>query len=275
MNSLEPAGALASMAFFLMLATPAAAENIDPANNNSQFAFGENAGWLNAQPNGDGQDGLQVSDSALSGWMWGENVGWISLSCSNTASCGTGSYGVSNDACGHLAGHAWAENVGWINFSPATAGVTIDPTTGDFSGSAWGENIGWITFASTGAHPYKVTTSWFRPVPTVNPAIELSRTGSDLVLTWAGGGGADGYDVFQGSLADLRNTGGNFSASIDACLAEDQTGTSYQQSMSIGTTADFFLVRSVNCGGNGTSDTGGTGQVESRDGEIASSGTCQ
>ena len=51
---------------------------------------------------------------------------------------------MTNDNCGNLTGYAWAENAGWINFSPATAGVVIDPQTGDFSGDAWGENIGWI-----------------------------------------------------------------------------------------------------------------------------------
>ena len=125
-----------AVALYLVSATLAAAENIDPGNDDSQYAYAENVGWINAEPSGDGGPGVQVEDFALSGWMWGENIGWISLSCMNTASCSTVEYGIENNGSGVLSGLAWAENVGWINFSPATAGVTIDPATGDFSGRA-------------------------------------------------------------------------------------------------------------------------------------------
>ncbi len=94
----------------------AIAENIDPAADGSQYAWGENIGWLNAEPQGEGGPGLAVSDSELTGWFWGENIGWISLSCQNTSSCGDNAYGVVNDGKGNLSGLAWAENIGWINF---------------------------------------------------------------------------------------------------------------------------------------------------------------
>ena len=95
------------------------------------------------------------------------------------------------------------------------------------------------------------------------------------MISWSAVADSDGYDVFQGSLTDLLTSAGDFSTSTDYCLAEDQPGTNYQQSLSDGTAADFFLVRAVNCGGNGTSDSGGPGQVEGRDSEIGSSGTCE
>ena len=128
------------------------AENIDPYNENSQYAYGENVGWLNFDPNvTDPNAGAQVSSENLTGFIWAENIGWISLSCQNTESCGTVNYGVTNDGAGNLSGYAWAENVGWINFNPNVPGdsndygVTID-FDGNFSGYAWGENIGWINF---------------------------------------------------------------------------------------------------------------------------------
>ena len=43
------------------------AENIDPDNDDSQYAWAENVGWVNAEPNGYGGDGMQVGDSELSG----------------------------------------------------------------------------------------------------------------------------------------------------------------------------------------------------------------
>lgn len=141
------------------------AENIDPNDDGSQYAYGENVGWLNAEPLGEGGPGVEVTDTALTGYMWCENIGWVSLSCENTSSCGDVNYGVSNDGMGHLSGHGWAENAGWISFSCKNTdscdtvdyGVTIGPATGEFGGYAWSENIGWINFALNGVG---VKTSW-------------------------------------------------------------------------------------------------------------------
>lgn len=151
-----------------------AAETIDPNNDNSQFAWGENVGWINAEPSGNNGPGVTVSGTKLTGYMYGENIGWINLNCQNNNTCGsTGNYGVTNDGQGNLAGYAWGENVGWISFScknnqPSCAstgdyGVVINKTTGDFSGYAYGENIGWISFSCSnkntcGSAQYKVTT---------------------------------------------------------------------------------------------------------------------
>jgi hypothetical protein len=120
------------------------------AGNLSGYAWGENVGWINFNPSQG--PGVTVTDAAVTGYAWGENIGWINL--------GPTTGGVVNDGEGHLSGFAWGENIGWINFAPTGGGVTIDPVTGNFSGLAWGENIGWISFASTGPVTYGVTTSW-------------------------------------------------------------------------------------------------------------------
>lgn len=256
------------------VATYVAAENIDPADDGSQYAWGENVGWLNAEPANCGDCGVQVNDLDLTGWMWGENIGWFNLSCQNLASCGTVNFGVQNDMCGTLSGYAWAENVGWINFAPATGGVTIDPQTGEFGGTAWGENIGWITFADDSPVAYGVTTSWRRFPPTGGPQITLKRDATYLIISWGVVADADGYDVFAGKLFTLLASGGDFSQ-LTECLAEDQTVTYYERALGASGESEYYLVRAVNCGGNGTADTAGSGQVEGRDAEIAASGTCQ
>jgi hypothetical protein len=141
----------------LLICSAGYAENIDPNDDGSQYAWGENIGWLNVEPPGDSEPGVQVEDSKLTGYMWGENVGWISLSHSYG--------GVENDGMGDLTGYAWGENIGWISFSCqntascgiADYGVTINSATGEFTGYAWGENIGWINFAPNGVG---VKTSW-------------------------------------------------------------------------------------------------------------------
>ena len=135
----------------MLLAGITFAANIDPSGNDSQYAWGENVGWINFDPN-EGP-GVTVSGDKLLGYVWAENIGWINLSCENSGYCATVDYGVTNDGDGNLAGYAWGENVGWISFSCentvgcATAHyrVTID-SAGNFSGHAWGENIGWINF---------------------------------------------------------------------------------------------------------------------------------
>ena len=118
------------------------AENVDPYNDGSQYAYGENVGWLNFEPNQG--PGVQVSSGAVQGFVWAENIGWINLSPTNYG-------GVANDGPGNLSGYAWGENVGWINFNPTSGGVAID-SEGVFNGWAWGENIGWISFDSTKAY---------------------------------------------------------------------------------------------------------------------------
>lgn len=118
------------------------AENIDPANQQAQFAWGENVGWINFEPS---QGGIHVYDDHIEGFVWAENIGWINMWPSN------GYGGVHIDEDGNLGGFAWGENVGWINFSPTVQGSPISngvgiDQDGNFGGFAWGENIGWINF---------------------------------------------------------------------------------------------------------------------------------
>ena len=136
------------------------AENIDPCDDNSQYAYGENIGWVNFEyriPEAIESGGATVTDYNLTGYIWTENVGWINLDPNFG--------GVMNDGTGLLSGYAWGENIGWIDFNPKVSGdpyhygVTIDHE-GNFEGWAWGENIGWIHFQSVAPIPYKVQTSW-------------------------------------------------------------------------------------------------------------------
>ncbi len=263
------------------------AENIDPANDDSQYAYAENVGWLNAELDTDGDgtpdEGVTVADFELTGWMWAENVGWISLSCKNTGTCGVVDYGVENDGNGRLSGFAWAENVGWINFSCDTLdtcattdyGVSIDASTGDFSGQAWGENIGWITFADTSPVAYKVTTGWNchpqPPAPAGTPELTVAKFDTAAVLSWTTVVDATGYDVVRGDVGCLAASG-DFSSCTESCLANNHTETAFQDDHTVNSgKADWYLVRGVNCGGAGTHDTPIPPQHGSRDPGIESS----
>lgn len=136
------------------------ADNVDPMDDQHQYAFGENIGWINAEPQIQGDTGITVTSSSLSGYIWGENIGWINLNPTNG--------GVANDDTGKLTGYAWGENIGWVSFSCENTnscenvdyGVTIDLNSGQFSGKAWAENLGWINFESQNQPAFMVKTLW-------------------------------------------------------------------------------------------------------------------
>jgi hypothetical protein len=214
--------------------------------------------------------------------MWGENVGWVSLSCSNTATCGTASYGVSNSGSGVLSGFAWSENGGWINFSPTTCmpdptcGVRIDPATGYFGGRAWGENVGWVTFSNGAPIGSTVRTSWCQSTlapPGPGFSLSASKLGPDVLLSWSVLAGASWYDIVSGSLSTLRATGGNFTTATSQCVVGKHVLTSKTVSGPAPPAGDgfWFLVRGANCRGGGTYNTGAPQQQGSRDAEIAAS----
>lgn len=68
----------------------------------------------------------------VTGWAWSGSIGWVSMNCTNTASCGTVNYGVTiNDSttcgdCGDLVGWAWSETLGWICFGTTCGGTAPD-----------------------------------------------------------------------------------------------------------------------------------------------------
>ena len=140
--------------FLIFCCASSYAENIDPNNDGNQYAWGENVGWVNFEPNRPEPNvGAIVTPDELSGFIWAENIGWINLDPNELDP----NSGVTNDGAGNLSGYAWGENVGWINFDPnvpgdsSDYGVTID-SEGNFDGWAWGENIGWINFGLTDYH---------------------------------------------------------------------------------------------------------------------------
>ncbi len=176
------------------------AENIDPYDDGSQYAYGENIGWVNFEPNVTGPNvGAQVGGDGVTGFVWAENIGWISLSCENTNSCGSVDYGVVNDGAGNLSGYAWAENVGWINFDPNVPGdanhygVAIDED-GNFDGWAYGENIGWIHFRSAGPAAYGVRVCVVALDDLANFADDWLVSGADVPADLSGDSDVDFED---------------------------------------------------------------------------------
>lgn len=253
-----------------------ASSNIDPGGDGSKYAYAENVGWINAQPLGPGGPGMLIEDFRVTGWMWAENAGWISLSCVNTASCAATDYGVVNDGFGRLSGFAWSENLGWINFAPQGEPVFVDVAGGILTGRAWSENAGWITFSAEAPVAYAVRTSWCFPAPGLPGRVEsltVSRAGTDIALAWAPASEASTYDVVRGDVGNLVASG-SLSLATEDCAANDVTGTNVVVSSdSAAGKATWYLVRARNCIANGTFDeTIGQGQQIPRDFPIGASG---
>lgn len=162
-------------------------------DSTNRYAWSENAGWIDF---GTSEGNVHVTDSALSGYAWGELVGWISLNCSNTDSCATVDYKVTNNSEGTLGGYAWSENVGWIDFDPTNGGVSIN-SSGVFSGYAWGELIGWIVFncsdeSSCATVDYKVSTDWRPASSRATPSTPSTETESETAAAPQPSGGSRG-----------------------------------------------------------------------------------
>jgi len=108
------------------------------------------------------------------------------------------------------------------------------------------------------------------PTPGVTPTLTMPNSGQ---VTWTAIAGARGYDMVAGYLSLLRDSGGDFSQATIGCVLNDTPETSWTffGAPPVGN-GYWFLVRDVFCGGNGTFDSLGAGQVAPRDPGIDASG---
>ena len=274
-------GAFLLVALFAAAGVAIAGENIDPAGDGHQYAWAENVGWINTEP--DDGNGVEGTDFALRGWMWGENIGWINISCDNTGVCGTTPFGVANDGSGTLSGYAWSENSGWINFAPTTCtqdptcGVKIDPATGYFSGRAWGENIGWITLSSGAPENWTPRTSWCQgttaaPGAVTGLALAKQQGTPVVILNWFPPANAVWYDMVGGPLSLLRSSQGNYAVATTLCAASRVSAPTAENSAQPPPgNGVWFIVRAANCRGRGTYGSGAPSEHAGRDAGIAAS----
>src|SRR6185503_13727226 len=119
------------------------------------YSWGENIGWMNWRDAGDppGSQGVRVHSSFLSGFIWAEGAGWISVGNGRPVdgiqygNAEGGDFGVNLESNGDLRGYAWGENIGWLAFDTRSLGslrARLDSAARRFRGYVWGENVGWI-----------------------------------------------------------------------------------------------------------------------------------
>lgn len=130
------------------------------------------------------------SQHNLSGYVWSDNIGWISFNCTNTSTCGVSDYGVNVDTVsGNMSGYAWSGNIGWISFNETAgcpeSGCTTQPKANVITGSltGWAKVLsvsggwdGWI----------KLGGSWSSSATFAGTTVSGYSWGSDVVgwISW-------------------------------------------------------------------------------------------
>jgi hypothetical protein len=112
--------------------------------------------------------------------------------------------------------------------------------------------------------------------PAGSSTISAGKQPGTVLFSWTAVPAAAVYDVVRGGLNLLRSSGGNFTTSTQACLANDQEATSVLDPSAPPLSDGFwYLLRGMSCGGAGTYIETVGSQIGSRDSEInASLNTC-
>lgn len=83
------------------------------------------------------------SGTPVTGYLWSDTIGWISMNCSNTSTCATSNYSVAIDTSGNLSGYAWSDNVGWVKFGGLSSFPTGSGTVAQNAAMASTSLLGW------------------------------------------------------------------------------------------------------------------------------------
>ncbi|MGH9868293.1 MAG: MopE-related protein, partial [Candidatus Polarisedimenticolia bacterium] len=106
--------------------------------------------------------------------------------------------------------------------------------------------------------------------------LTVTHSGGVTQISWNAIPGATAYDLVKGSLLNLHSSHGDFRTSTNVCVANNTAATSVQHPIGPAPGAGFYyLVRPLNCGGNGTYDSLDPSQVGLRNAEVIASTQCQ
>ena len=176
------------------------------------------------------------SSTPLTGYLWSDTIGWVSLNCTTdpTGCSGPGgNWGVQIPASsGALSGDAWSDNIGWVSFNsadltgcpsgPCSATLNSDGTITGWAKALSADNNGWDGWISLSGSNYGLTYSggtlggyawgdvnvgWLAAVNT--PVIGSLTVGSGNnpdtpTVTWSGVTGASSCTL-TGSNGDTQS----------------------------------------------------------------------
>ena len=153
---------------------------------------------------------VTVTDTELTGYLWGPLVGYVNLNCNNTGGCATSNFKVQN-VSGQLSGYAFGENAGWISFSCANAEInncssngyasTSINADGEFVGYAFAQNFGWIHFDCNSSASC-VKTDWRK---LSNRTIRAIEPGTTTGASISSSGGSPSTQTENTSSSSAKN----------------------------------------------------------------------
>jgi N-acetylneuraminic acid mutarotase len=99
--------------------------------------------------------------------------------------------------------------------------------------------------------------------------LTAAKSGPAVQLAWTALLSAASYDVTRGAMETLRSSAGDFTPSVDACVASDLAANTVSDATAPPAGGFWYLVRGKNCAGAGSYDEGEASQSGSRDSEVA------
>ncbi len=110
------------------------------------------------------------------------------------------------------------------------------------------------------------------PLPSAAPEVYMAQAGALTDLMWSPVAESSSYDVVRIDLGMLLATNGDYARATVGCDADDYAGTSIVVNDPLPPGGAFmYLVRGVNCAGNGTYDSESSSQHAARDAMIGAS----
>jgi hypothetical protein len=206
----------------------AAGSNVNPTQAD---AWSANAGWLNWR--GDVSNGVEVEQFICAGYVYGANVGWISLGQGTPANGiqyqnnSASDFGVNVNPDGRLRGLAYGANIGWVNFE-TLGDPKLDLGSGKMSGFAYSANLGWINLGDSGFSVAvdSISSGADTDGDGIPDAWELMYAGNLTTLSATGDYDHDGMTDLEEYLADTNPMDPNDNLEITGiALSSDHSQT--------------------------------------------------
>jgi hypothetical protein len=126
----------------------------------------------------------------------------------------------------------------------------------------------WFTVPWSGWRETDLRMACTAGVPVSVPSLSLSKV-SVTRLSWTSPGPWLEHDLVRGDLSTLHANLGNFTLSVTDCLANDTTQSFHDDpEVPLEGEGYWYLVRDVSCAGAGPYDSGGPGQIWTREAKL-------
>lgn len=139
------------------------------------------------------------SGTPITGWGWSDNIGWISLNCSDVGTCATRNYALRKNTSNKIIGFAWSENVGWISANAADLSGCPSGTC-EVSVSSLGRVSGWLKALNA-------TSGWDGWISLNGTNYQTMLESDNVLSNWAWGSDVTGWILWSAQLSCAQTAG--------------------------------------------------------------------